>query len=98
MRRELWRTVGAVLLLGSSVVGCHRSAVQQKQPPDPLLMSKLPVKGKPTSLPLEQSARLGPLPPPTPDGDYATAAPPGEPPSGVRSVLLQTPVPMNSRR
>jgi hypothetical protein len=30
-----------------ALAGCHQPAVQQKQPPDPLLISKKPIEGRP---------------------------------------------------
>jgi hypothetical protein len=49
MYRSFRRAALAVALF-SAVVGCTRSMVQNKpQPPDPLLVSKKPVEGKPSS-------------------------------------------------
>jgi hypothetical protein len=35
------------LLLGGVTLGCTRTAVQHKEPPDPLLVTKKPVEGRP---------------------------------------------------
>jgi hypothetical protein len=45
--------------------------VQQKQPPDPLLVSKTPVEGRYLAQRVDRSARVEP-PPPYPGGDSAT--------------------------
>jgi hypothetical protein len=58
MRRKLgWIALASFLLCGLTV-GCTRPAVQQKQPPDPLLWSKRSVAGKPSDDDKHQSARL----------------------------------------
>ena len=46
MRTMLGRTCLLALLLGGIVLGCHKQMVQQKQPADPLLMSKKPIEGR----------------------------------------------------
>ena len=49
----MWRTIPVVVLVGSfiGVVGCqNKSLVDGKpKPPDPLLMSKKPVEGRPAT-------------------------------------------------
>ncbi len=67
MRRSLRRVALAAALFGSTL-GCTRTVVQQnKQPPDPLLVSKKPVQGKPMSGPgPAEMARVDPQPPPYP--------------------------------
>ncbi len=49
MRRKIWQFSVMALIVGG--IGCqhHKTAVNGKQPPDPLLISKKPVDGKPTS-------------------------------------------------
>jgi hypothetical protein len=45
-----WKGVRAGFVavgLGFGIFGCHKSAVQHKDPPDPLLVSKPPVEGRP---------------------------------------------------
>jgi hypothetical protein len=78
MRRTLRRAALAAALFGTAT-GCTRSVVQQnKQPPDPLLVSKKPVEGKPTSLAGPRSlARVDPRPPvfPAEDAGFAVARP-----------------------
>ncbi len=47
MRRRLRRWGLMTLLLGGMTLGCTRAAVQHKEPPDPLLVTKKPVEGRP---------------------------------------------------
>jgi hypothetical protein len=44
-----FRRAALAAALFSAVVGCTRTMVQNKQQPDPLLVSKKPVEGKPSS-------------------------------------------------
>jgi hypothetical protein len=86
MVRKLWIFGVLVLLSGSAAVGCHRSAVQQKPPPDPLLVSvkvagKKPVEGQPQSGNHATASQTYPLPPSLPDATSVTPA--------VRTVPLQ---------
>jgi hypothetical protein len=64
MKRSVRRILMTAAILGAAT-GCTRSVVQQnKQPPDPLLISKKPVEGKPTSNSSARSlARIDPQPP-----------------------------------
>jgi hypothetical protein len=81
MRRSLRKAALAVALFGA-ISGCTRSVVQQnKQPPDPLLVSKKPVEGKPTSGPSPRElARVDPQPPQWPvDDTMQTAGSEGAP-------------------
>jgi hypothetical protein len=51
-----------------ALLGCHKSAVQHKEPPDPLLVSKPPVEGRnhtAHSTPLSRSEPTPPPPAPT---------------------------------
>jgi hypothetical protein len=73
MTRTVVRAGLAVLLLGGAAVGCTKSAVRQKTPPDPLLVSKKPVEGVPQSAP-PATARVEVPPPPYPGGDLSTAS------------------------
>jgi hypothetical protein len=61
---------GMSVCLLCSILGCHRSAVQHKDPPDPLLISKTPVDGRPTaSRSSSHLVRNEPVPPPAiPEG------------------------------
>jgi hypothetical protein len=71
-----WRLLAAALLAGGLVLGCKaRPVVQQKQPPDPLLVSKKPLEGRPQDAP-EAAVRVDPLPPPPPGRERPYAAPP----------------------
>ncbi len=67
------RTGLAALLLCGVAVGCTRSAVRQKTPPDPLLVSKKPVEGVPQAAP-PATARVEVPPPPYPGGEVSTAS------------------------
>jgi hypothetical protein len=53
------------------LAGCHQPAVQQKPPPDPLLISKKPIEGRPHAAEDGvDAARLQPPPPPLASGDF----------------------------
>jgi hypothetical protein len=61
----LLRRVALAAAITGLAIGCTRTVVQQnKQPPDPLLISKKPVEGKRTSNPGGSGlARIDPQPP-----------------------------------
>jgi hypothetical protein len=65
-----------VLLIVGLTVGCHRNAVQHKDPPDPLLITKKPVEGRPR--PADTTAAAWNEPPP-PMRDPSPLAPQDEP-------------------
>jgi hypothetical protein len=93
MQRSLRRAALAAAILGATF-GCTRSMVQQnnKQPPDPLLVSKKPVEGKPTSNTAPRDmARVDPQPPAFPmyDGTMNAASPDG--PARLSSELVVRP-------
>jgi len=69
-----FRRWGSLLVLGSAVAGCTpRSMVQQKPPPpDPLLVTKKPIEGKPQSNEMDLSARLQPPAPPSLESQVAS--------------------------
>jgi hypothetical protein len=67
------RTGLFALLLAGAALGCTKSAVRQKTPPDPLLVSKKPVEGVPQAPP-PPSARVEVPPPPYPGGDVSTVS------------------------
>jgi hypothetical protein len=73
MMRNVVRIGLAALLLGGAALGCTRSAVRNKTPPDPLLVSKKPVEGVPQPA-TPPSARAEVPPPPYPGGDVSAAA------------------------
>ena len=75
MYRKVGRAVLLLLLAGSIVLGCHKPVVQQKVPPDPLLISKKPIEGKPDA-PEPAPSRIDPQPPPTPRRLVSPARPP----------------------
>ena len=63
MVRALWRWAAAAVL-GGALLGCTHTTVQQKgPPPDPLLVTRKPLEGKPR--PDDLSARLLPPAPPS---------------------------------
>jgi hypothetical protein len=66
MVRTLLRSLLLLLLLGGIVMGCHKSMVQQKVPPDPLLISKKPIEGKSEQGEPFLATRIDPQPPPLP--------------------------------
>jgi hypothetical protein len=66
MHRTLLRAVLLSLLLGGVVLGCHKPMVQQKVPPDPLLISKKPIEGRSQLGEPVLSTRIDPQPPPVP--------------------------------
>ena len=72
MRRKLGQVGLATLLLTTLTLGCNKSAVRQKEPPpDPLLVTKKPVEGKPTPEEAPALARAEPIPPAPPAPDIS---------------------------
>jgi hypothetical protein len=74
--RRLRQLIGAAALILSSLnlLGCTRSAMQQKTPPDPLLWSKRPVAGKTSSTSeSHQTSRLDAPPPLIGEGNSLAA-------------------------
>ena len=74
----------AALALGGALAGCTRTMVQQKAPPpDPLLVSRKPLEGKPQPADADRTARLQPPAPPSSGGELASSpdrdAPPLQP-------------------
>jgi hypothetical protein len=67
MKKTLWRIAALTLLLGAVTFGCSKPLVQQqKTPPDPLLISKKPIEGKPAGGDPSLATRIDPQPPPLP--------------------------------
>jgi hypothetical protein len=66
MRRTVGRVGLLTLLLTGLTLGCHKPMVQHKAPPDPLLISKKPIEGKPELAEPVQAVRIEPLPPALP--------------------------------
>ncbi len=67
------------VVVAAATVGCTRTAVQQKPPPDPLLTSvkvsnKPVVEAKAQSATLEAKAQMYPLPPALPEASQVTPA------------------------
>ncbi len=73
MMRTVVRAVLAAVLLGGAAAGCTKSAVRQKTPPDPLLVSKKPVEGVPQPA-APATARVEVPPPPYPGGEVSTVS------------------------
>jgi hypothetical protein len=86
MTRKYWHFGLVVLVTGAATLGCTRTAVQQKPPPDPLLMSvkvsnKPVVEAKAQSSTSEARSQMYPLPPALPGVSQVAPA--------VRTVPLQ---------
>jgi hypothetical protein len=65
-RKLLLQSALATGLLAGALVGCHKNAIQRKEPPDPLLVTKKPVEGRPR--PAETTTAWNePTPPPVPN-------------------------------
>ncbi len=69
MRTMLGRMGLLALVFGAMILGCHKSAVQQKPPSDPLLISRKPIEGKDTPGDPLLVPRIDPLQPPLPRHD-----------------------------
>jgi hypothetical protein len=54
-----------ILLVGGALFGCHKSAVQHKETPDPLLVTKPPVEGRSGTSHASPLARTQPPQPPS---------------------------------
>jgi hypothetical protein len=63
MGGRLLRVGLASLLLGGVTLGCTKPAVQHKEPPDPLLVTKKPVEGRPRSWEADNARTESPVPP-----------------------------------
>jgi hypothetical protein len=78
MTRKSWHFGMAALMAGVATLGCTRTAVQQKPPPDPLLTSvkvtNKPVEARPQSATLEAKSQMYPLPPALPEASQVTPA------------------------
>lgn len=62
MRRQL-RQIGGITLLLGGLLGCNRSAVQHKEPHDPMLITKPAVQGQAHASHLLPIPRVEPAPP-----------------------------------
>jgi hypothetical protein len=71
--RDMGRTLRQVswitLFFGSCLFGCTKSAVRHKEPPDPLLVTKSPVEGRPHTTHASPLSRTEPTPPPPAPSD-----------------------------
>jgi hypothetical protein len=52
----------------AAAIGCNKHVVREKTPPDPLLVSKKPVEGKPNLGDPARPQLADPTPPPVPHG------------------------------
>ncbi len=89
MIRAFWRW-GLAAVLGGALVGCApRPMVQQKgPPPDPLLVTKKPIEGKPRADDADLAGRLQP-PAPPPLESQLVSDPTRDAPSSVRPADLR---------
>jgi hypothetical protein len=76
------------MVFAGTGAGCKRSLVREKSPPDPLLVSKKPVEGKPDALEPRASARSEPPPPPLPGIEPARVTTAGAKEGGPAIKLL----------
>ena len=92
MSRPLRQLALLAAVVAAAGGGCTRSLVQHKQPPDPLLVSKKPVEGKPTSWQgPREIVRVDPQPPQSPADGAALAAGNGGAPVRLSSELVVRP-------
>lgn len=64
MARKFRHSSWIALFLVNAVLGCTKTAVQQKSVPDPLLLSKHPVEGRTHAAQSSPIRRDAPTPPP----------------------------------
>jgi hypothetical protein len=79
MARKSWLCGLLIVLTAAATVGCTRNVVQQKPPPDPLLVSvkvasKPQVAATPPPDPTDKTSRAYPQPPGLPDTPTVTPA------------------------
>jgi hypothetical protein len=84
MVRKLWLGGVLIVLCGAAALGCNRNAVQQKPPPDPLLIStpggvSVKVSNKSVAVkvqpdPADARSQAYPQPPSPPDNPTVTPA------------------------
>ena len=78
--------LGLAAALGGALLGCSHTTAQRKPPPpDPLLVTRKPIEGKPRQADADLLARL---PPPATVGDLGVA-PAFDAPPPVRPVRLR---------
>ncbi len=75
MRGRLWRGWLVATLGGFLSLGCEKEVVKPSYPPDPVLVSKHAVEGKPTRHASAVVVRNEPASPPLPESALATAPP-----------------------
>ncbi len=86
MVRAFWR-FGLTTALASAILGCSHTTAQRKPPPpDPLLVTRKPIEGRPRPVDADLTARLQPPAPPA-GGDPGAA--PMIDPAPVQPVLLR---------
>ena len=65
-----FRRLGLAAALGGALLGCSHTTAQRKPPPpDPLLVTRKPIEGKPRQADADLTARLPPPAPPATVGD-----------------------------
>jgi hypothetical protein len=81
MVRKLWLGGVLIVLSGAAALGCNRNAVQQKPPPDPLLIStpggvsvKVANKSVGVQVQPDDRSQAYPQPPSPPDNPTVTPA------------------------
>jgi hypothetical protein len=67
MRRRRWRDWLMAALGGVLALGCEKAAVKPSYPPDPVLLSKRPVAGKPAAAPATVIVKEEPVTPVLPE-------------------------------
>jgi hypothetical protein len=76
---RLFRSIGLGALLCLAVLpGCHKNAVQHKDPPDPMLVTKKPVEGRIRTPSVEENTI--PEPPAPPESLEPSLPPRNHPP------------------
>jgi len=82
MVRAIWR-LGLTTALAGALLGCSHTTAQRKPPPpDPLLVTRKPIEGKPRQVDADLTARLPPPAPPAAGDSGVTPtfdAPPVQP-------------------
>jgi hypothetical protein len=80
MVRAFWR-LGLTTALAGALFGCSHTTAQRKPPPpDPLLVTRKPIEGKPRPVDADLTARIQPPAPPGDPGVTPTVdAPPVQP-------------------
>jgi hypothetical protein len=87
MVRAFWR-LGLTTALAGALLGCSHTTAQRKPPPpDPLLVTRKPIEGKPRPVDADLTARLQPPAPPAAGEPVVTPMIDAPPP--VQTVQLR---------